>query len=176
MVRELKEKCYGVEHINSFARVKLSERKNAMLENKYEKKLIYCNIDGSLNDFEWFNITNLGQFWIYADRQPVELLLDGKWIRFDERIRGKFDECLKTNENRFARLSLSNKKNVLLQLPDKKTLIGCWSNEEDLNNFSRFRNNNEGQFWIRGDIQPVELFLDGKWKRLNENIKGRFLR
>ncbi len=92
MIKELEKQGYKIEEPKSrFAEVKLSKEKGILLENKNSGILIDCICDEiSLNDFEYFDAYDTGQFWINGHIQPVELKLNGKWIRFDEQIHGRF--------------------------------------------------------------------------------------
>ncbi len=88
----LKDKGYKIEEPKyKFAQVILSEEKNVLLTNKKNATLIWCWSDEKkLNDFEWLKNDDASQFWINSNIQPVELKLNGKWVKFDEVIEGRF--------------------------------------------------------------------------------------
>ncbi len=92
MIKALEEKGYKIEEPkNRFSKVKPSKDKNVLLENKNSEALIECLCDGiSLNDSEWFNAYDAGQFFINGNIQPVELFINRKWIQVDKAIKGRF--------------------------------------------------------------------------------------
>ncbi len=99
-----------------------------------------------------------------SEVQNAIKLLKGKGYKIEE------------PKNKFAQVKLSKYKGVLLENKKSLNLIVCWE-KEGLNDFEYLARGN-GQFWINGHLQPVELKfgLNNKWIRFDGKIHGRFLR
>jgi len=84
-------------------------------------------------------------------------------------------ELKKLKGQRFAKVQYSDRKYILLKSKDGNILVETWFNKKDLNDFDYFERENLGQFWIRGNWQPFEILLNGKWVRCSKYTRVRFL-
>ena len=92
MVKTLKEKGYEIEEPERFLKVKFSDRDNVLLEDEN------CNIlveswrkdKKDLNDFEYIQKHNDGQFWINGKFNKFEFLYNTKWLVCDKEMKVRF--------------------------------------------------------------------------------------
>jgi hypothetical protein len=74
-----------------FATVKFSDEKDILLKDEKGYPLVETwLLERDANDFKWFEEYNVGQFLINGNIYPVEFFIKGEWVRFDERIKGRF--------------------------------------------------------------------------------------
>ncbi len=98
-------------------------------------------------------------------------------MKTEEMIKALEEKGYKIEEpkSRFAEVKFSKYQGVLLENKNSGILIDCICDEISLNDFEYLARGN-GQFWINGNIQPVELKFNKKWIRFDGQIHGRFLR
>lgn len=80
---------------NGFAKVSFCDKKNVLLvnDNKNCSKNRLIVTWGSQDSMDYFSLldrVSYAHFWINAQFQPVELLLNGKWVKFNCEIKGRF--------------------------------------------------------------------------------------
>jgi len=79
------------------------------------------------------------------------------------------------NNSRFAEVQFADEEYILLEVKNNFPLVETWLYQKDLNDFDWFKEENEGHFWIQGNVKPFEIFLEDKWVYCNERTLVRFL-
>ena len=92
MVTTLKEKGYEIEEPERILKVKFSDRDNVLLEDENCNILIesWRKDKKDLNDFNYLEENDYGQFWINGKFNKFEFYYKGKWLVCDDIMEVRF--------------------------------------------------------------------------------------
>ena len=83
--KESKARRDEIKKTERFLKVKFSNRNNVFLEDKDGEPLVETYIkEKDLNDFEWIEEKNVGQFWIRGYNNKFEFLYNDEWLECNE--------------------------------------------------------------------------------------------